>query len=121
MRLIHHVIEEAASEPGEEITPLGAALAALLGGERGSLPELADRFTAAGLGYVMASWIGHGPNLPIAPKDLGRILGHERVEDLATLTGLKAEEFLNRLSRVLPEAVHRMTPETGPEPEPRDT
>ncbi|HUC17927.1 MAG TPA: YidB family protein [Acetobacteraceae bacterium] len=123
MRLIHHVIEEAATQPDEEITPLGAALEALLGGQRGSLPELADRFTAAGLGYVMASWISRGPNLPIAPEDLGRILGHERVKDLATLTGLKAREFLKRLSRALPEAVHRMTPEGRPEPgpEPRDT
>ncbi len=118
MRLVHQVIEEAASLPDEEITPLGAALEALLDGERGSLPELADRFTAAGLGDIMASWIGNGPNLPVAAEDLGRILGRARVEDLATLAGLPIEPFLDRLSRALPAAVHAMTPEGALEPAP---
>jgi uncharacterized protein YidB (DUF937 family) len=111
MRLIHKVIEEASALPDDEITPLGAALEALLGGERGTLPDLADRFTACGLGHVMASWIGNGPNLPVAPGALGRILGRERVEDLATLAGLPIEPFLDHLSRALPLAVHAMTPE----------
>lgn len=111
MRLIHSVIDQARAVPDEEISPLGAALEELLGGEHGSLPDLADRFTEAGLGAVMASWIGNGPNLPIDPKDLGRVLGRARVQDLATLTGLPTEAFLERLSRALPEAVHRMTPE----------
>jgi uncharacterized protein YidB (DUF937 family) len=116
MRLIHKVVEEAATLPDDEITPLGAALEALLGGERGSLPDLADRFTDAGLGYVMASWIGNGRNLPVAPADLGRILGRARVEDLATLAGLPIEPFLDRLARALPAAVHAMTPEGALEP-----
>lgn len=111
MRYIHQIIEDLRRLPDEDITPLGAALAELLGGERGSLPELADRFTAAGLGAVMASWIGNGPNLPIGVPDLRRILGEARVEELATITGLPSGEFLMRLARVLPAAVHEMTPE----------
>ena len=90
---------------------MGAALEELLGGERGSLPELADRFTEAGLGHIMASWIGNGPNLPISTRDLRRILGEERAEDLATLTGMASGDFLVHLARLLPAAVHRMTPE----------
>jgi len=111
MRLIHSVVEEARALPDEDITPLGAALEALLDGERGSLADLADRFTEAGLGAVMASWIGNGRSLPVDPKELGRILGRARVQDLATLAGVPTEAFLERLSRALPAAVHRMTPE----------
>jgi uncharacterized protein YidB (DUF937 family) len=111
MRLIHEVIEDLRGLPDEDVTPIGAALEALLGGERGSLPELADRFTEAGLGDIMASWIGNGPNLPISPRDLRHILGEERVADLATLAGLPSGDFLVRLARLLPAAVHRMTPE----------
>lgn len=111
MRLIHEVIEDLRGLPDEEVTPMGAALEELLGGERGSLPELADRFTEAGLGHIMASWIGHGPNLPISTRDLRRILGEERVEDLATLAGLTSGDFLVHLARLLPAAIHRMTPE----------
>jgi uncharacterized protein YidB (DUF937 family) len=111
MRLIHEVIESLRGWHDEEVTPLGAALIELLGGERGSLPELADRFTEAGLGPVMASWTGDGPKLPISTQDLRRVLGEERVGDLATLTGLPSDEFLAIFVRVLPNAIHRMTRE----------
>lgn len=109
MRLIHEVIESLRSRHDEEVTPLGTALIELLGGERGSVPELADRFTEAGLGPIMASWTGGGPKLPISTRDLRRVLGDERVGDLATLTGLPSEEFLAIFVRVLPNAIHRMT------------
>jgi uncharacterized protein YidB (DUF937 family) len=111
MRFIHQVIDEARAWHDDEVTPLGSALEELLGGERGSLPELADRFTEAGLGYIMASWIGNGPNVPISPHNLRRILGKERAEELATVVGLPSEQFLEQLARALPAAVHRMTPE----------
>ena len=111
MRLIHHVIEDLRGRPDNDVSPMSAALEELLGGERGSLPDLADRFTQAGLGHIMASWIGNGPNLPISAQDLRHILGEERTGDLATLTGLSSEDFLVHLARRLPTAVHHMTPE----------
>lgn len=125
MRMIHEIIEDLRGPKDEDRTPLDTALVELLGGARGSLPELADRFTEAGLADVMVSWIGDGPNLPISPDGLRRVLGNERVGDLATLAGLPPEEFLRQLTRLLPEAVHRMTPEGALElplnrQEPRD-
>ncbi len=116
MRLIHQVIEDLRGLPDEQVSPMAAALEELLGGERGSLPELADRFTQAGLGHIMASWIGNGPNLPISPRDLRHILGEARAEELATLAGLSSGDFLVHLARLLPAAVHRMTPEGELEP-----
>ncbi len=111
MRLIHSVIDDLQALHDAEVTPMGAALMELLGGERGSLIDLADRFTQVGLGYIMASWIGDGRNIPISTHDLRRVLGEARVEELATLAGLGSEAFLRRLVRLLPETVHRMTPE----------
>jgi len=109
MRLIHQVIDDLRGRPDDDMTPMAAALEELLGGERGTLSNLADRFTQAGLGHIMASWIGNGPNLPISTQDLRRILGDERVQDLATLTDLSSEDFLVHLARQLPTAVHHMT------------
>lgn len=108
MRFIHQVIEDLQGQNDEELSPLAAALQELLGGERGSLAELADRFTEAGFGHIMASWMSKGPALRIGTEDLRRILGEERVQDLATLAGLSSAEFLKRLTRVLPAAVRRM-------------
>lgn len=111
MRLIHEVINDLRGLPDANVSPIEAALEELLGGERGTLPDLADRFTEAGLGHIMASWIGKGPNLPISTEDLRRILGDERVGDFATLAGLSSHDFLIHFARLLPAAVHHMTPE----------
>jgi|SRR6516162_4239025 len=109
MRLIHEVIEDLRGLPDQEVTPLGAALEKLLDGERGSLADLGARFTQAGLPLIMDSWTGAGPKFPISPADLRRVLGEERVRDLATLSGYPVQEFLVRFARILPEAVHAMT------------
>ena len=53
MRFIHQVIDDLRGLPDDDVSPMSAALEELLGGERGSLPNLADRFTQAGL---VMSW-----------------------------------------------------------------
>jgi uncharacterized protein YidB (DUF937 family) len=111
MRLIHEIIDDLRQLPEENISPMAAALAELLGGERGTLPDLADRFIDAGLAPIMASWVGDEPRLPISPQDLRRVLGDERVGDFSTLAGLSSQDFLVHFARVLPLAVHRMTRE----------
>lgn len=110
MQYIHNVIDDLRPPPDDETTPMGTAITELLDGERGSLPELVDRFVAAGLARTMASWIGDGPRLPINTVDLRRVLGEERAEDLATLAGMNSEEFLRHLARLLPGAVHDLAP-----------
>lgn len=112
MRLLHEVIDDLRHHPEEPaITPLGHVLEVLLDGERGTLPDLVDRFTQAGLGGIMASWVGHGANLPITPEQLRRVLGEERVQDMATLAGLPSAALLDQLCRILPRTIHAMTPE----------
>jgi uncharacterized protein YidB (DUF937 family) len=111
MRLVDEVVEELAGADPRGIAPIGQAIADLLGGPRGTLADLAEQFTRAGLGHVMASWIGNGPNEPIAPDQLRRVLGDERVRDFATLTGLPEDGFLARLAAHLPGVIDRMTPE----------
>ena len=116
MRLIHQVIDDLRALPDAEVSPLGSAIEELLGGGQGSLPELTERFTRAGLGHIMASWFGDGPYLSISPGDLRTILGEERAEDLATLAGMPSDDFLVHLARLLPSAVHRVTADAEMEP-----
>jgi len=114
MRFLHEVVDDLQHHAEEgAITPLGHVLEELLGGEGGSLYNLADRFNQTGLGPIMASWIGHGPPLPIVPDELHRVLGKARVQDMATLAGISSTALLERLCRMLPPTVHAMTPEGG--------
>ena len=55
--------------------------------------------------------VGHGPNKEIAPSHLERIIGSDALDAVAQQTGLSREEILSRLSRNLPEAVDKYTPD----------
>jgi uncharacterized protein YidB (DUF937 family) len=96
---------------------LGDMLGGLLGGGAagsilsGGLGDLLKQFQQNGQGDKAESWVAKGPNQPVAPQDLEQALGPEKIEWLMQQTGLSREELLAGLSRELPEAVDRLTPE----------
>ena len=92
-------------------------LGGLLGGTSlgdllsGGLRDLVDRFNQKGQGEVADSWVNRGPNKQIAPSQLEQAIGPDVLETLTQHTGLSREELLSRLSKNLPEAVDKYTPE----------
>jgi uncharacterized protein YidB (DUF937 family) len=77
----------------------------------GGLGELVERFTQSGHGETANSWIGTGPNKQIAPSQVEQAIGPDVLETLSKQTGLSREEIVARLSRELPQAVDKYTPE----------
>ena len=77
----------------------------------GGLGELLDRFKQNGQGDVADSWVARGPNKEVAPHQLEQAIGADVVATLSKHTGLSREEILARLSRELPQAVDKYTPE----------
>ncbi|MGH1571857.1 YidB family protein [Methylobacterium sp. P31] len=75
------------------------------------LGELVEHFTKGGHADTAQSWIRHGPNRDIPTADLERAIGPETLADLEQRTGLSKSELLARLSRDLPSAVDRYSPE----------
>jgi len=107
-----------AGAPGTGTGPLGGLLGRLggnLGGVGGllggGLGELVERFKNNGQGDVVDSWVSTGPNKEIAPGQLERAIGPEVLDSLSKQTGLSREEIITRLSRELPGAVDKYTPE----------
>jgi uncharacterized protein YidB (DUF937 family) len=92
-----------------------AGLGGLLSGAGGflnnGLRELVEHFTQNGQGDVAQSWVNQGPNKEIEPEQLKAAIGPDVLAALAQRTGLAPEEVLTRLSRELPAAVDRYTPE----------
>ena len=86
----------------------GGGLEGLLGG---GLGELVENFKQHGQGEVAESWVGTGPNKPIAPDQLEQALDPEVLATLSQHTGLSREELLSRLSTTLPEVVDKVTPD----------
>jgi uncharacterized membrane protein YeaQ/YmgE (transglycosylase-associated protein family) len=71
-------------------------------------------------GFILTTILGivgafvatsRGPNKQIAPQQLEKALGPDVLETLSRHTGLSREELLSRLSKNLPEAVDKYTPE----------
>ena len=77
----------------------------------GGLGELVDRFKKSGQGDTAESWVGTGPNKPVTPTQLEQAIGPEILDSLAKQTRLSRNELLARLSRELPDAVDKYTPQ----------
>jgi uncharacterized protein YidB (DUF937 family) len=77
----------------------------------GGLGELLDRFKRTGQGETADSWVQKGPNRPVTPSQLGQAVGDDVMDVLVKQTGLSREELLARLSRALPDAIDKYTPD----------
>jgi uncharacterized protein YidB (DUF937 family) len=60
---------------------------------------------------VAQSWVKPGPNQEILPPQLKQAIGSDVLEKLEQQTGLSQDEILARLSRELPAAVDKYTPD----------
>jgi uncharacterized protein YidB (DUF937 family) len=80
-------------------------------GAGGGLGGLAEQFQKGGMGDVMNSWIGKGENLPIAPDQLGNVLGGDLLGKLTQQTGMGQGDLLGQLSQLLPQMVDKATPD----------
>jgi uncharacterized protein YidB (DUF937 family) len=98
----------------------GSGLGGLLGGLGGAgaggflsggLSDLVQNFKKNGHGDVAESWVGTGPNREVAPHQLEQAIGPDVLATLTEKTGLSREDLLSRLSRELPHAVDKYTPD----------
>lgn len=115
-------LKQAPSGPGQPNAPGGEGgvlgkLGGLLGGASagsvlsGGLGELVNRFKQNGQGQTADSWVGRGPNQPIGPTQLEQAIGPDVLNTLSQHTGLSREELVSRLTRELPTAVDKFTPD----------
>jgi uncharacterized protein YidB (DUF937 family) len=90
---------------------LGGLLGGLGGGGLSSgLRDLLDRFRQSGHEEKAQSWVSTGDNRPIEPNEMEHVLGAERIEWLMQQTGLSKDQLLAGLSKELPGAIDKLTP-----------
>ena len=77
----------------------------------GGLGDLLKQLQQGGQGDTANSWVGKGPNKPIAPGDLAKALGADQIDQLATQSGMSRDELLNGLSQYLPQVINHLTPD----------
>jgi len=79
--------------------------------KHGGVQGIVNEFEKNGLGATVRSWVGTGPNDPVSPADVDRVLGPDLLQQLAAKSGLPVQELVEKLAQVLPQAVDRMTPD----------
>jgi uncharacterized protein YidB (DUF937 family) len=116
--LLDQVLTRVLSSPqtaGAGAAPAGitGVLMNLLGGGNGNaggLSGILSSLQQAGLGDIAQSWIGNGPNQPISPQELHRVLGDDQVQSMARQADIAPHDLLTQLSQHLPRVVDGMTP-----------
>jgi uncharacterized protein YidB (DUF937 family) len=90
---------------------IGEFVKGLSGSQTGGVGDLIEQMKKKGLGEQADSWVSPGENKPVSEAQVDEALGPDLIDMLQKQTGLSRAELLERLSKVLPEAVDKMTPD----------
>ena len=76
----------------------------------GGVQGVVNQFERQGFGPTVRSWVGTGPNQPIAPEHVEQVLGSELLQQMSAKTGIPVAELSQKLAQILPQAIDQMTP-----------
>jgi len=91
-----------ASTPASEPSP---------GNILNGLGGLIKQFQQKGFGETIDTWVNSGANRDISSGEVSDALGRDVVDELSRRTGLSRDQVVEELSRMLPNAVDKLTPE----------
>src|SRR5262245_27266408 len=72
----------------DKVKQLLGLLTALMFNQSGGLAGFLDKFRQQGLGDIVQSWVGGGPNMPISAGQVESALGASAIGDMAGKTGV---------------------------------
>jgi uncharacterized protein YidB (DUF937 family) len=79
-------------------------------GGGGGLADIVGKFQQAGMGDVVASWIGSGQNAPISGDQLHNVLGSDTIANIAKQLGVSHGDAAGQLAQMLPQVLDKLTP-----------
>jgi uncharacterized protein YidB (DUF937 family) len=79
--------------------------------KHGGVQGVVSEFEKNGLGATVQSWVRTGPNHPISPDEVHKVLGPDLLRQLSEKSGIPVQELAQKLAGVLPEAVDKLTPD----------
>ena len=89
---------------------LVSAVLQMVNNHPGGLPGLLSAFQQQGLGGVVSSWVGSGPNEAVAPQQVQNAVGDSQIEDVAAKAGISKEDASSQIAQLLPGIIDHLTP-----------
>jgi len=106
------LIDQVASRFGigpDKVKMLMTLLTGLMFNQAGGFAGFLDRFRQQGMGDIVQSWVGGGPNQPISPTQVESALGGSAIGDMAGKLGVDRSSVSGALSGLLPGMVNEFT------------
>lgn len=112
MALFDSVIDDMASKfgLGANTAPLMRESLALINGSPGGISGFLKRFTDAGLGSEVASWVGHPDAPALNGSEVERVLGSSTIGGIANRLGVGQAAAAAALGYALPKVMGLLTP-----------
>ncbi len=88
-----------------------SAIGDLLGEGGAKLSGLLDKLNMGGLDDAVKSWIGKGENKEVDPEQVKAALDSEEVASIASKLGVSEDEAANKIAKVLPGIIDKLTPD----------
>jgi len=104
---------------GKDVMSQLASMLTGKGGDGLGLERLLEQFKGAGLGDKADSWVGKGENQPLSPAEVEKAIGDDRLAKMSKQTGQSVGSLTTDLSKMIPAAVNKLTPD-GKVPDPGD-
>ena len=98
------------AQQSQHASALGAILSLINSPQVGGLAGLQSMFQQGGLGHIMSSWIGNGPNLPVSANQLQNVLHGGSLQQAAQQAGMDSSQFTSTMSTLLPHLVDKVSP-----------
>jgi uncharacterized protein YidB (DUF937 family) len=98
------------AQQSQHASALSAILSLINSPQVGGLAGLQSMFQQGGLGHIMSSWIGSGPNLPVSANQLQNVLHGGALQQAAQQAGMDSSQFTNTMSTLLPHLVDKVSP-----------
>jgi uncharacterized protein YidB (DUF937 family) len=90
--------------------PEAAAVLEMIQNHPGGINGLVQAFHGNGMGGLVNSWIGTGPNQSITPDQIQQVLGSGPLQGVAAKLGVSPEQASATLSQLLPTVMNHLTP-----------
>ena len=80
----------------------------------GGIGGLMQKFSGAGLGDLMKSWVSNGPNPPATAQHIEQVFGADQLQQIASQTGIDPSQISGHIAQILPQLVDKLTPHGQP-------
>jgi uncharacterized protein YidB (DUF937 family) len=75
------------------------------------LANFVQMLQSKGLGDLVASWVGTGPNAEVSGEQLARAFEPEQINELSRTSGVPAGQIPAMLAKILPGLIDKLTPD----------